>query len=60
MQSARYLRSQAELCLELAGHVSNPQDVNRLRARAADYFARALDAERGSDNVATPSPNWEQ
>jgi hypothetical protein len=49
MQSAQYLRSQAELCLEVARQLSNPQDVKRLRARAAEYLTRALDAEVASD-----------
>jgi hypothetical protein len=46
MQSAQYLRSQAELCLEVAELVSNRHDAEQLRITAADYFARALAAER--------------
>jgi uncharacterized protein DUF6894 len=52
MLTARYLRSQAELCLKTARHhLSDPHDANRLRAIAADYLARALEAERGSENL---------
>jgi hypothetical protein len=49
MQSARYLRSQAQLYLELAQRLSNRHDAERLRLAAADYFRRAVDAERQSE-----------
>jgi len=55
MQSARYLRSQAELYLELAQQLSNRRDAEQLRLAAADYFRRAVDAERQSE-VRGPSP----
>jgi hypothetical protein len=51
MLTARYLRSQAELCIKTARHLSDPHDANRLRTSAADYLARALEAERGSENL---------
>jgi hypothetical protein len=55
MQSARYLRSQAELYLELAQQLSNRRDAEQLRLAAADYFRRAVDAESQSE-VREPSP----
>lgn len=55
MQSARYLRSQAALCLELAQQISNRREAERLRIAAADYFRRAVDAERQSEMRAPPS-----
>ena len=45
MQDAYYLRSQAELCLEIAGQMSDRRDAERLRANAADYLARAAELE---------------
>ena len=48
MQSVRYLRSQAELCLELAQQISNRHEAEHLRIAAADYFRRAVDVERQS------------
>ncbi len=55
MQSAQYLRSQAELYLELAQQLSNRRDAEQVRLAAADYFRRAVDAERLSE-VREPSP----
>jgi hypothetical protein len=57
MQSAQYLRSQAELYLELAQQLSNRQDAERLRLAAADYFRRAIDAERQSEAREPSSPS---
>jgi hypothetical protein len=57
MQSARYLRSQAELCLELAQQISNCREAERLRITAADYFCRAVDAERQSGMREPSSPS---
>jgi hypothetical protein len=45
MQDAHYLRSQAELCLHMAAAVSDVKVAVCLRAAAADYFLRAVDAE---------------
>ncbi len=55
MQSAQYLRSQAELYLELAQQLSNRRDAEQVRLAAADYFRRAVDSERQSE-VREPSP----
>jgi len=59
MQSAQYLRSQAELNLELAQQLSNRHDAERLQLAAADYFRRAVDAERQSEmrEPSSPSPD---
>jgi hypothetical protein len=48
MQDARYLRSQAELCLQMAHTVSDGKVAENLRAAAAEYFSRASDAESPS------------
>ena len=50
MQDARYLRSQAELCLQMAQTVSDGKVAENLRAAAAEYFSRASDAESPSDS----------
>ena len=57
MQSARYLRSQAELCLELAQQTSNRREAEHLRIAAADYFCRAVEAERQSEMREPSSPS---
>jgi hypothetical protein len=43
----RYLRAQAELCLEMARQVSDPATSDRLRAEAARYHAEAAELENG-------------
>jgi kynureninase len=45
MQDASYLRSQAELCLHIARALSDHEAAENLRAVAAQYFVRALEAE---------------
>lgn len=45
MQGARYLRSQAELCLQMAHNVSDERVATNFRAASADYFSRAEQAE---------------
>jgi hypothetical protein len=47
MQSAGYFREQAAVCLEIARHISDPQAVDKLRARAAEHFASAHEVEQG-------------
>jgi hypothetical protein len=51
MQSAGYFREQAALCLEIARHISDPQPVDKLRARAAEHFACAHEVERHGGRV---------
>jgi hypothetical protein len=45
MQDARYLRTQAELCLEMAEKLADPHALEWLRVKAADQLARALEIE---------------
>ena len=47
MRDARYLRAQAELCLEMARQMSNDATAERLRAEAARYHAEATEIETG-------------
>jgi hypothetical protein len=47
MESARYLRDQALLCLDLARLMSDPQAAEAFRASAVAYFARAIEVEQG-------------
>jgi hypothetical protein len=58
MQTARYHRDQAELCLQMARSMSDPQAANVLRASAARHFEQAIALEKGhtiSDQAGTPS-----
>ena len=45
MRDARYLRIQAELCLEVAEKVSDRNSAEKLRVQAADYLAGAVALE---------------
>jgi hypothetical protein len=45
MRDARYLRSQAELCLQIARQMSDRKVAERLRADAAQYHAEATRIE---------------
>ena len=45
MRDARYLRAQAELCLEIARQMSDPRAAEQLRADAARYHAEAAEIE---------------
>jgi hypothetical protein len=47
MRDARYLRAQAELCLEMARQVSDRATADNLRAEAARYHAEAAEIETG-------------
>ena len=46
MQDASYLRSQAELCLQMARGMSDDKVAANPRAAATQYFVRALEVER--------------
>jgi hypothetical protein len=52
MQTARYHREHAELCLEMAGHMSDRQAADVLCMAAARHFAQAMELEK---NVASSS-----
>jgi hypothetical protein len=45
MRDARYLRAQAELCLEIAHQMSDRGAAEKLRADAAHYHAEAAEIE---------------
>jgi hypothetical protein len=47
MRDARYLRAQAELCLEMAHQMSDQATSENLRAEAAPYHAEAAEIETG-------------
>ena len=47
MRDARYLRDQAELCLELARQMSDRTASENLRAEATRYYAEAAAIETG-------------
>jgi hypothetical protein len=54
VQDARYLRSQAELCLQMARGMRDDKVAENLRAAATQYFLRALDVECTSERLACP------
>jgi hypothetical protein len=45
VHGVRYLRSQAEFCLQLAAQMSDREAAENLRAAATGYLARAAEAE---------------
>ena len=47
MRDVRYLRAQAELCLDIARQMSDPKAAEQLKADAARYHdeAAAIDSE---------------
>ena len=47
MRDAKYLRAQAELCLEMARQMSSDATAESLRAEAARYHAEATEIETG-------------
>ena len=48
MRDARYLRAQAELCLEMARQLSDETTADNLRAEAARHHAEADEIETGA------------
>jgi hypothetical protein len=50
MRDARYLRGQAEWCLELARLMSDRKVADSLKAEAARYHAEALAMEAGESS----------
>jgi hypothetical protein len=59
MQPARYHRERAELCLEIAGHMSDRQAADVLRTAAGRHFEQAIELEKGptvSDRPAEVKP----
>lgn len=55
MPTARYHREQAELCLEMAGHMSDRQAANAVCTAAARHFAEALELEKQARLVGNPT-----
>ena len=47
MRDARYLRAQAQFCLEMARQVSDAATADNLRVEAARYHAEADEIETG-------------
>jgi hypothetical protein len=58
MRDAKYLRAQAELCLEIARQLSDRAAAQRVRLNAADYLSQAENLERAS-NGASPDATVE-
>jgi hypothetical protein len=58
MRDARYLRGQAEFCLEMALQVSDAATAENLRAEAARYHSEAAEVETGvKTSVAKSEPD---
>jgi hypothetical protein len=49
MQDAKYLRTQAALCLEIASQMSDPKSREKLQADAAQYHAQAVQLEASEE-----------
>jgi hypothetical protein len=45
MERAQYFRAQAERCLRLANQITDKPMAESLRAAAAEYHARAIEAD---------------
>jgi FPC/CPF motif-containing protein YcgG len=43
MRDAQHCRAQAELCLQIAGLLSDPEAAAGLRSRAAEYLTHAVE-----------------
>jgi hypothetical protein len=54
MQTARYFRDQAALCLEIARYMSDPHAAEDLRATAAQHFTRATELEKERELIRSP------
>jgi hypothetical protein len=54
MQTARYFRDQAALCLEIARQMSDPEAAENLRATAAHHSERAAELEKGTELIGSP------
>jgi hypothetical protein len=59
MRDARYLRAQAELCLEMARQMSDQAVAENLRAEAARYHAEANEIETGVKTWVAKAPSEE-
>ena len=57
MRDAKYLRAQAELCLEMARQMSDQTSADNLRAEAARYQAEATEIETGVKTLMAKAPD---
>ena len=57
MRDARYLREQAELCLQIARQMSDRSTADNLKAEAARYHAQAAAIEAGEEPVEYVAPS---
>jgi hypothetical protein len=55
MRDARYLRSQAEFCLEMARNMADRKSADHLREQAVNYKQEADSAEIAEKNSVEPS-----
>lgn len=60
MQDAHYLRSQAELCLQMARTTTDAHLADNLTAAAAQYFDRAVGAESVQGSAQRPVRSQER
>jgi hypothetical protein len=51
MRDAAFLRSQAEMCREVASKISDRKAAESLRVRAAEYVSRAVELETDTEKV---------
>jgi hypothetical protein len=56
VQDGGFLRSQAEMCLEVAGKISDRKAADNLRAKAAEYFSRAVELETARGKLSNVPP----
>ena len=56
MRDARYLRAQAQFCLEMAVQISDQATCEKLRAEAARYHAEAAEIETGAKTLEAKPP----
>jgi hypothetical protein len=56
MRDARYLRAQADFCLEMARQMSDAKTAGNLKAEAAHYQAEAVAMEEGKQSSAQDFP----
>lgn len=56
MRDAQHLRAQAELCLKIAGQMSDRRAADDLQAEAAHHYAEAAEIEAGEQVGSKDSP----
>jgi hypothetical protein len=59
MYGAQYFRAQAELCLKIARQLSDSEAAENLYAKAAQYLARASEAEGSAATSSQSIPTAE-